>query len=456
MKKLVALMLGVAVLAALVVPGLNGVEAQDGGTILDVASTADGFSVLATAVSLADPSVAEALSNPDAQYTVFAPNDDAFTSLPELVVNLALSDQALLTTLLTYHVVEGKILAADIPDGETELTTLQGGTIKVVKDEMGVRINSAHVILADVEASNGVIHGIDAVIIPEITLPEVSPADFSGPIVTAGSSTVAPLTIAMANRWEGDGAVDVPTVDVIGTGAGFERFCESGETDISNASRGIREEEVANCTAIGRTPLEFRVGTDALAITVSAENDFVTDLTLEQLAAIFSGTAKTWADVDPAWPAEAIELYSPGSDSGTYDYFVEEVLEDNADALNAANPQFSEDDNVLVEGVSGSPFAIGYFGYAYYLENRDKLKVLSLEGVVANDSTVDSGAYPLARPLFIYSDATIMAEKPQVAAFINYYLTNVPEEIGGVGYFPPSSDGLNGARLLFLAATAAQ
>jgi phosphate transport system substrate-binding protein len=283
-------------------------------------------------------------------------------------------------------------------------------------------------------------------------LPLADPLAVSGDIVTAGSSTVFPLSERMAERYSSEGFAGQVTIDSIGTGAGFERFCVAGETDLANASRAIEEDEVASCAAIGRTPIEFRVGTDALAVVVNPANDFVTDLTLEQLALAFS-TAETWADVDPSFPDEPIARYSPGTDSGTFDYFVEAVFdEDTAPILESAGTQFSEDDNVLVQGVEGDTYAIGYFGYAYYLENADALKIVSIDGVAPTAETAEDGSYPLSRPLYIYSDAAIMTEKPQVADFINFYLTYVNEEIVDVGYFPASEDALNAARAAWLAA----
>ncbi|MEZ4638033.1 MAG: PstS family phosphate ABC transporter substrate-binding protein [Caldilineaceae bacterium] len=283
-------------------------------------------------------------------------------------------------------------------------------------------------------------------------LPEVNPLELSGDIIIAGSSTVYPLTEAMAERFQNEGFAGNITIDSIGSGAGFERFCVAGETDISNASRPIRDSEIESCASIGRTPIEIRVGTDALAVVVSAENDFVDNVTLEELALIFS-TAENWSDVRPEWPEEPIQHFSPGTDSGTFDYFVEVVFdEDEAPLLNSENLQLSEDDNVLVQGVEGSPYAIGYFGYAYYQENAGRLNILSIEGVEPTFEAVEGGEYPLARPLFIYSDATIMAEKPQVAGFINFYLTYVNEEIERVGYFPASDAALNAARDAWMAA----
>ncbi len=206
-----------------------------------------------------------------------------------------------------------------------------------------------------------------------VPLPEVDPSSVTGEIITAGSSTVFPLSERMAELFSDDGYTGEITVDSIGSGAGFERFCVAGETDISNASRPIRDSEVASCALINRTPIEFRVGTDALAVVVSTENDFLDNMTKEQLAHIFSD-ATTWSDVDPSWPAEPILRFSPGTDSGTFDYFVETVMnpvyvvDATADAgkgeealLAADNLQLSEDDNILVQGVQGSPFAVGYF-----------------------------------------------------------------------------------------------
>ena len=283
-------------------------------------------------------------------------------------------------------------------------------------------------------------------------LPEVNPLDVTGDIVVAGSSTVYPLTEAMAERFADEGYAGNITIDSVGTGAGFERFCVAGETDISNASRAIKDSEVESCTAIGRTPIEFRVGTDALAVVVHPENDWADNLTMEELALAFS-TATTWADVNPAWPAEPIARFIPGTDSGTFDYFVEAVFEsEETPILSAVNTQLSEDDNVLVQGVEGSKYGIGFFGYAYYTNDADRLKILSIENVEANAENVDNNSYPLARPLFIYSDAAVMAEKPQVAAYINFYLSFVNEEVIRVGYFPPSDAALAEAKANFLAA----
>ena len=286
-----------------------------------------------------------------------------------------------------------------------------------------------------------------------------APDAVEGDVISAGSSTVFPLSERMAELFQNEGFTGNITVDSIGSGAGFERFCVAGETDIANASRAIKDSEVESCAAIGRTPIEFRVGTDALAVVVSAENDFLTSISKEQLGQIFKGEITTWDQVDASYPAETILVYSPGADSGTFDYFIEAVVgpvtlnaEGKADLtaaeealLGLEGAQFSEDDNVLVQGVEGSPYAIGYFGYAYFSENSGALKALAIEDVEPNQENVDNGTYPLARPLFIYSDASIMTEKPQVAAFIYFYLSNVNDNIVDVGYFPAPAADLQGA-----------
>jgi phosphate transport system substrate-binding protein len=287
-----------------------------------------------------------------------------------------------------------------------------------------------------------------------------APEAVTGDIVSAGSSTVFPLSERMAEVFKNEGFAGNVTIDSIGTGGGFERFCKTGETDIANASRKIKDTEKESCAALPtpRDPLAFRVGTDAIALVVNKDNTFLKDVTLEQLALIFS-TAEKWSDVDPAWPAEPILRYSPGTDSGTFDYFVEAVMapaNKNADGkadislgeaaiLGAQNIQFSEDDNVLVQGVEGSPYAIGYFGFAYFQENKDKLNALALGGIAPTEVTAESGDYKLSRPLFIYSDANILKDKPQVAAFIKFYLENVSNEIQDVGYFPASETALQEA-----------
>jgi phosphate binding protein len=300
----------------------------------------------------------------------------------------------------------------------------------------------------------------------DLGLPEVNPLDVKGDIITAGSSTVFPLSEAVAEKFREEGYGGNITIDSIGSGAGFERFCKAGETDISNASRPIKDSEKENCANIGRTPIEFRVGTDALAVVVNPANDWIKDVTLADLAKIFSKETTNWSDVNPAWPSEPIKRFTPGTDSGTFDYFVEAVMDKayvkdaaadkgkgEAALLGASNLQLSEDDNVLVQGVEGDKNAVGFFGFAYYVENEGKLKDLAIEGVSPSKESVDAGTYKLARPLFLYSDARIMKEKPQVADFINYYLANVDTVIGPVGYFPAPDAALQASAKAWQEAT---
>lgn len=435
----------------LLVPFVS-VAAQD-QTIADVIVGDADLSTLAQLVQAAG--LSDTLKG-EGPFTVFAPTNDAFAALPAPVVEYLTSDAGkdMLAQILTYHVVSGATMAADLTAGD--LASIQGDPITVTVDDTGAAVENASVVAADVAASNGVVHKIDAVLLPTIQLPEVDPLAAEGDIVTAGSSTVFPLSRAVADQFIADGYTGNVTVDSIGSGAGFERFCKAGETDISNASRAIKQEEKDACAALNpaRTPVEFRVGTDGLAVVVSSANDFVQDVTTDEMKAIFS-TAQNWSDVRAEWPNEPIQRFTPGTDSGTFDYFVEHFFnKDNALLLNASNLQLSEDDNVLVQGVESSPYAVGFFGYAYFKEAGDKLRAVAIDGVDPNEQTVEAGSYSLARPLFIYSDAGIMTSKPQVADFINYYLTNVDDVIDTVGYFKASDAALNLAKLNFLAATA--
>ena len=411
------------------------VQAQD-QNIVEIAAGNEDFSTLVDLVVAAG--LADTLSG-EGPFTVFAPTNEAFAALPGFAVEFLLANPDVLTSVLTYHVVPAAVMSMDVATGTA--TTVQGSDVDLFADDMGVRVNNANVITADIVASNGVIHVIDTVILPDFGLPAVDPLAVSENIIAAGSSTVFPVTERMADLFNQEGFAGTITVDSIGSGAGYERFCVNAETDIANASRPIRQSEIDACLANGLEPIGFYVGIDALAVTVSDENDFVTDLSLEQLAAIFSGEFTTWDQVDPSFPAEAIRLFAPGSDSGTYDYFVEEVLEDDEALIqNAPGIQFSEDDNVLVQGVLGSPFAIAFFGFAYFQENDDTLKALSIEGIEPNEENGTTGAYPLSRPLFIYSAPSILQAKPQVAAFISFYLQGVNAQLGTgsdqIGYIP--------------------
>ena len=431
----------------LIVP-FGGLMAQD-GTIVDVAAGNEDFSTLVELVTTAG--LVDTLSG-EGPFTVFAPTNEAFADLPQFAVDYLLANPDALTSVLTYHVVDGAVMSADVADGMVASLDM-GNELTLKVDDMGVAVNDAHVVMADVAASNGVIHAIDTVLIPPLGLPEVVPAFVEGSIISAGSSTVFPLSERVFDEWVNDGGPETVTIDSIGSGAGFERHCVAGESDISNASRPIKDSEVEACAAIGRTVFPIRVGTDALAVAVNGSNDFATNMTLEELALAFS-SADTWQDVNPDWPAEPIERFIPGTDSGTFDYFVEAVFEENEEPiLAAARTSLSEDDNVLVQGIEGNPYAIGFFGYAYFTENEDKLNAVSIENVEPGADSVNAGTYPLARPLFMYTEPETISEKPHVGDYLIYYLTVVNDVIGEVGYFPAEAAGLNRARFFVLAAT---
>ncbi|HET9443901.1 MAG TPA: PstS family phosphate ABC transporter substrate-binding protein [Acidimicrobiales bacterium] len=264
----------------------------------------------------------------------------------------------------------------------------------------------------------------------------------SGSISIDGSSTVAPISEAIAEEFRSvEPGVQV-TVETSGTGGGFKRFC-AGETDVSDASRPIKAEEEQACAAAGVDYTELRVGLDGLAIVTSADNDFLECLSLGQLATIFKeGGAATWDQVDPSFPKEKVDIFAPGTDSGTYDFFVEEVLgaPGEADSVKPRSDYTaSEDDNTLVQGIAGQKNSWGYFGFAYYSENAAKLKDLGVseddggECVKPSDETVESGDYVLSRPLFIYVKNESLA-RPEVAAFARFYLETTPDIIGDVGY----------------------
>jgi phosphate binding protein len=444
----------VALMAILMSP-VAGVLAQ-ADDIVSAATKAGNFKTLVTAIKAAG--LEETLKGAG-PFTVFAPTDEAFAKVPKIALDYLMKpeNKELLARIINYHVIAGDNAADKVMDAAT-LKTVEGGELKVTVVDKAAKINSANITKADMKASNGLIHAIDAVVLPEIKIPEVDPLAVQGNILTAGSSTVFPLARRIADNFRKDGFAGNIEVASVGTGAGFERFCKAGETDISNASARISKAQLEDCAKIKREPVEFYVAIDALAVVVSKQNTFVKNLTKAQLADIFSGKADTWDKVDPSYPKEAIRLFSPGTDSGTFDYFVEAIFKKDKNLiLNAKGIQLSEDDNVLVQGVEGSQFAIGYFGYAYYQPNAEKLNALSIEGVAPSEETAESGQYPLSRPLFIYSTAQIMQEKPQVAAFISYFLANASNELGTakekINYFDVSADALNLDKLLFLAAT---
>jgi phosphate transport system substrate-binding protein len=265
--------------------------------------------------------------------------------------------------------------------------------------------------------------------------PVEATAGLSGQIIIDGSSTVFPIIEAVSEEFtNANPDVQVP-VGFSGTGGGFKKFI-AGETDISNASRPIKAEEADALKAAGIDFTEIKVAFDGLTVVVNSENNWVTDITVEELNQIWSpdSTVTLWSEVRAEWPAEKIGLYGPGSDSGTFEYFTE-AINGKAGAIRTDYTP-SEDDNVLVQGVAGDKYAMGFFGYAYYFENTGTLKALSVNGVAPVLETIKDGSYsPLSRPLFMYVKNTAM-ERPEVAAFVTFLLTEgtaLVEEVGYVG-----------------------
>jgi phosphate transport system substrate-binding protein len=255
----------------------------------------------------------------------------------------------------------------------------------------------------------------------------------SGSVSGDGSSTVAPIMEALVEEYAGVQPDVKVTSGASGTGGGFEKFI-AGSTDFSNASRPIKEEEAAKLKEAGIDYTELEIAYDGLSIVVNKENDWAKDLTVEDLKKLWveDGKTKKWSDINPEWPDEEVVFYSPGTDSGTFDYFNEIILED-ADIVKAAT--LSEDDNVLVQGVQGDKNAIGFFGYAYYLANKDSLNVVKIDGVEPTNETIESGDYtPLSRPLFIYVKNSSVKENEAVYDFMQYSLENAGEMAEAVGY----------------------
>ncbi len=271
------------------------------------------------------------------------------------------------------------------------------------------------------------------------TAPTITPVKLSGKVEIDGSSTVFPVTEAVAEEYQKLHRDVKVTVGISGTGGGFKRFC-SGETDISDASRPISAAEIEQCKKTGVEFVEIPVAYDGLSVMVNPSNTWATSMTVAELKKLWApeaqGVITRWIQVRPDWPDQPINLYGPGTDSGTFDYFTEAIT----GKAKASRGDFtaSEDDNVLVQGIAGDRNALGYFGYAYYIENTGKLKLVAVDGgkgpVLPTEETILSNTYqPLSRPLFIYVKKQA-AERPEVKEFIRFYLTAGRPLIKQVGY----------------------
>ena len=268
-------------------------------------------------------------------------------------------------------------------------------------------------------------------------------AALSGVVSLDGSSTVYPISEAVAEEFLAVAPRVRVTVGVSGTGGGFKKFLAQ-ETDINDASRSIKDSEIEQATANGIEYLEIPVAYDGLSVVINSNNDWVDYLTVEELQLIWQpgSTVDSWDDIRPEWPSEPLRLYGPGTDSGTFDYFTETINGESG----ASRPDYtaSEDDNVLVQGISGDEFALGFFGFAYYVENMDKLQVVPIDGgngpIIPTATTINDGTYsPLSRPIFIYLNTASMA-RPEVNEFVNFYIDNAGVLASEVGYIALPDD----------------
>lgn len=251
--------------------------------------------------------------------------------------------------------------------------------------------------------------------------------ELAGDVKVDGSSTVAPLSTAAAELFAEQQAKVRVTVGTSGTGGGFEKFC-NGETDISNASRPIKDEEKTACQGKGIAYEEFSVANDALTVVVHKDNTWASCLTVEQLKKMWEPGSKVnnWNQIDPKFPNEPLKLFGAGTGSGTFDYFTDVINGEEGKSRTDYSP--SEDDNVTVQGVAGSKGGLGYFGFSYFEENADKLKAVQIDGgdgcVAPSVQAAQDGTYkPLSRPLFIYPNAASL-KRPEVQAFVEYYVAN--------------------------------
>ena len=262
---------------------------------------------------------------------------------------------------------------------------------------------------------------------------EEGTAQLSGDVLGDGSSTVSPVMEAIVEEYAGVQKDVRVSVGVSGTGGGFEKFV-NGETDFSNASRPIKDSEAQSLKEAGIDYTELEIAYDGLSVVIHPENTWAKDLTVDQLKQLWveDGTAKKWSDIDPSWPDEEVVFYSPGADSGTYDYF-DEVILDGEDLVKTAT--LSEDDNILVQGVVADKNAIAFFGYAYYVANEDKLQVVSIDGITPTNETIESGEYsPLSRPLYVYAKNESIKNNDAVYDFMKFTLENAGDMAEVTGY----------------------
>jgi phosphate transport system substrate-binding protein len=274
--------------------------------------------------------------------------------------------------------------------------------------------------------------------------------ELSGRIQIDGSSTVGPLITLAAERFRKQEPKVRVTVGVSGTGGGFERFCR-GETDLTNASRPIKDEERELCARNGIAYFPIQVANDGISVVVNPDNTWATCLTVEQLKKVWEPGSKvrSWKDVDPSFPDEKLTLFGAGTDSGTFDYFTDAIVGEEGASRSDYTP--SEDDNVTVNGVAGEEGALGYFGLSYLVENQGKVKAVAVDGgdgcVEPSLETVQNGSYkPLSRPLFVYANEDSLADKPAVDPFLTFLLDNEPRIARGAKFVPMTQSQIERAR----------
>lgn len=270
-------------------------------------------------------------------------------------------------------------------------------------------------------------------------------ARLSGTVLVDGSSTVFPITEAMAEEFRTKAPGVRVTVGMSGTGGGFKKFVV-GETDINDASRPIKDSESEKAKSNGVEHVELPVAFDGITVLVHPSNTWVDYLTVAELKKIWDRDSKVklWSDVRPSWPKEPIKLYGPGTDSGTFDYFTEAI--NGEGGRSRSDYTMSEDDNVLVRGISGDKNALGYFGFAYYEENKTQIKAIPIKGsgevaVMPSMESINNGSYePLSRPIFIYVSKNSLKTKPHVKEFVRFYIETAPKIVSEVGYVPLPSE----------------
>lgn len=283
-------------------------------------------------------------------------------------------------------------------------------------------------------------------------------SSLTGDIKIDGSSTVYPISEAVAEEFRSVAPKVRVTIGVSGTGGGFKKFAR-GETDISDASRPIKAKEASACSENNIEFLELPVAFDGLAVVVNPQNDWVDHLTTEELKKIWEPNAQdnilSWSQVRNGFPDIKLTLMGPGTASGTFDYFTEAIVGESGSSRGDFMP--SEDDHVLVQGVAGDKGALGFFGLAYYLENKDKLTLVAVDNGTAvvrpSMETVKDGSYsPLARPIFIYVSSEAV-KRPEVVRFVNFYLENAASLVPDVGYIPLPDENYQASKLSFEAFT---